>query len=135
MSEENTNPVHTLYYALIDPETRIVQLCYQMFAPSKEENFVQISKADYDKFYTLPGAKLDENGAITPYQPPVSKEAVKSMAGYAMQTVNSQAAFVSAMGATFGPKMKEYVNKLEDILDGRDTTSTELPTAPADPKM
>lgn len=135
MSEESNNPntVTVFYYAAIDPETRIVQCCYPLFSPATAENFVKISQSDYEKFSTLPGAKVDGNGALVPYQPPISKEGFKSMAAYSLQAVQSQAVMITAMGKVFGPEMRSYVEQLQAIIDGADTTSTTLPTAPADP--
>lgn len=132
MSEDNNNSVSVFYYAVIDPETRIVQCWYQLFSPATADNFVKISQSDYEKLSTLSGAKIDEHGVLTPYQPPISQEALKSMAAYSMQTVQSQAAMATAMGQVFGPQMRDYVQKLRAILDGTDTTSTTLPDAPSD---
>ena len=44
----------------------------------------------------------------------------------------SQAAQLTAMRRTFGPKTIAYVEVLEDIISGKDTTTTTLPQAPSD---
>lgn len=73
------------------------------------------------------------DGKIAPYQqsrPPIP---LKDQASAAMQQVQQQATLVTAMGDTFGPKMRDYVKSLRAIINGSDTTSTALPTAPDDP--
>lgn len=74
-------------------------------------------------------------GQIVPCPQPVYVPPLKEQATTAMQQVQQQAAMTSAMGETFGPTMKTYVHALRAILDGTDTTSTTLPTAPADPTV
>lgn len=137
MSAETTNDsgpeVGVFYYVTIDPETRIVQCAYQLFSRPTAENFVEITKDDFENFKTMPGAKVDEKGILTPYQPPVTPESMKTQASAAMMGVQSQAAMTTAMGQVFGPNMRAYVQKLRDIINGTDTTSTTLPTVPADP--
>ena len=66
-------------------------------------------------------------------QGPTPAIPLKEQAAAAMQKVQQQAAMTSAMGETFGPEMQDHVRALRAILDGTDTTSTTLPTAPADP--
>ena len=60
---------------------------------------------------------------------------LQEQARNAMQQVQQQAAITSAMGETFGPEMQAHVRALRAILNGTDTTSTTLPTAPADPTV
>lgn len=57
---------------------------------------------------------------------------LKEYAQEAMQNMQQKAAMVTAMGETFGPHTRAYVQSLRAIIDGSDTTSTELPTAPDD---
>lgn len=71
------------------------------------------------------------NGAII--QGPSPAIPLKERATTAMQQVQQQAAMTSAMGETFGPQMQAYVRALRDIINGTDTSSTELPAAPASP--
>ena len=71
------------------------------------------------------------DGKIMPYTPPPPP--LKQQARQAFQQVQQQAAMTSAMGETFGPGMQAYVRTLRAIISGTDTTSTTLPTAPADP--
>lgn len=76
---------------------------------------------------------LTPDGQIVPCPQPVYTPPLKDQAGSARQRVQQQAAMVVAMGETFGPKMRAYVQALQAIINGTDTTSTALPTAPADP--
>lgn len=62
-------------------------------------------------------------------------QSLKDQALNAMGWVQQQAPVVLAMGETFGPQMRQYVEKLRAILSSPDTTSTELPTPPNDPTV
>lgn len=64
----------------------------------------------------------------TPYIPPLKDQAQTSL-----QAVQQQASMIAAMGESFGPKMRDYVQVLRAIINGSDTTNTVLPTAPSDP--
>lgn len=77
------------------------------------------------------GSVALSDGKIVPYTPPPPP--LKEQATTAMQNVQQQAAMTSAMGEVFGPQMQAYVRALRAIISGTDTTSTTLPTAPADP--
>lgn len=121
------------YYVAIDKETRIVQGWYQLFSPPTADNFIRISQADYEKLFTMPGAKVSEDGTLSEYVPPVSPAALKTQAKQAMQQVFQQSNMVAAMGETFGPKMREYVQQIRAIIDGKDDAPKTLPSFPDDP--
>lgn len=67
--------------------------------------------------------------------PPESKlttPSLKYLAQSALNYVMSQAPSLTVMGEVFGPNTRAYVQKLQAIANGTDTTSTELPTMPSD---
>lgn len=73
-----------------------------------------------------------DDGKIVPYTPPIHAPSLTNQAITAMEKVQQQAAMSFAMGQSFGSQMKSYVQALQAIINGSDTTSTTLPTAPAD---
>lgn len=79
-------------------------------------------------------AQINDDGSISPYNPPpLPPPPLKVQAQSSLQDAQQQASMVSAMGETFGPKMRDYVQSLRAIINGSDTTSTALPTAPSNP--
>lgn len=79
------------------------------------------------------GGLAYDNDQIVPYTPYIHTPSLADQAAVAMQKVQQQAAMAFAMGQEFGPQMKSYVQALQAIINGSDTTSTTLPTAPAEP--
>lgn len=73
-----------------------------------------------------------QDGSIVPYTAPPAAGSLVTDANYAMSWVNQQAALAAAMGETFTKDMVAYVKALQAIINGTDTTSTELPAIPAD---
>lgn len=75
---------------------------------------------------------VDEKGNLTAAPPPVIP--LKEQAQSAFRRARQQFTDLQMMGETFGPKMQAYMRSLNAIINGTDTTSTTLPTAPADPQ-
>lgn len=131
--QQQPAPVGPFYYVSIDPDTNIVRNRYQLFTQATADNFRAISQADYEALAGWPGAKIDADGTLEKYTPPLSPESLQTQARAAMQQVQQQAAMATAMGEEFGPEMQAYVRSLREILNGKSAASTALPTAPEDP--
>lgn len=131
------------YYAHYDPTTQQpapVIGWYDMWGYSSLDEMPPLSEllplsADFwQKHITEPQtSQAVQDGTIVAYTPPPYVPPLKDQANAAMQHVQQQASMVSAMGETFGPSMRDYVKALRAIINGTDTTSTALPTAPDDP--
>ena len=121
------------YYVALKDGSNVVQGWYQLFTEAKAENFREISKEEYDQLSSWPGARINSDGKLEKYTPPLSFASLQVQAKAALQQVQSQAAMVTAMGEVFGPKTKAYVDQLRGIVEGKDQTITQLPVAPADP--
>lgn len=67
--------------------------------------------------------------AASDFRAPVS---LKTQATSAQAWIAQQASLASAMGEVFTADMKAYVVAVNAIANGTDTTSTALPTQPAD---
>ncbi|MXV44377.1 hypothetical protein GS501_04860 [Saccharibacter sp. 17.LH.SD] len=72
-------------------------------------------------------------GVLSPYERPVPT--VKEQAKDALHHVHNSAVMIVAMGGSFGPQTRDYVAKLQAIVDGSDTVSTVLPPVPHDLKQ
>lgn len=125
----NTGPG---YYVSVD-QNGIVQGWFQLPTAPTAENFHQITQQQYQNRYQWPGAKLNSDGTLVRYDPPVSFEDIQAQARAALQQVQSQAIMTSMMGETFGPQMRGYVDSLRGIVAGENKTVTALPAPPADP--
>lgn len=79
----------------------------------------------------LRGAVALSGGAIVPWTPPPPP--LKQQAQAAQQAARQQFTDLQMMGQSFGMKMQAYMRGLAAIINGTDTASTALPTAPADP--
>ncbi len=76
-----------------------------------------------------PTGQAVQSGTIVAHVP--AAPTLAQQAQSAMAWVNQQAGVATAMGETFGGAMKIYVQTLQAIIAGTDTTSTTLPTQPA----
>lgn len=72
------------------------------------------------------------NGHLVDYTPPVIPVPLKTQAATAQAWIMQQASLAAAMGEVFTSDMKTYVKAIAAIASGTDTTSTALPTQPAD---
>ncbi|WP_338331986.1 hypothetical protein [Acetobacter sp. LMG 32666] len=72
------------------------------------------------------------NGALVLYVPPAPVIPLTTQAQTAQAWVQQQASLAAAMGEVFTADMKAYVLAINAIASGADTTSTALPTQPAD---
>lgn len=77
------------------------------------------------------GSVALSGGKIVPYTPPPPP--LKQQAQQAFQAARLEFINLQMMGENFGPQMQAYMKSLAAIINGTDTTSTVLPTAPADP--
>lgn len=77
--------------------------------------------------------KALEDGKIVSYEPPPYVTPLPMQAQNALQTVQQKATMVAAMGETFGPNMRNYVQILQSIANGSDTNQTHLPVPPEQP--
>ncbi len=77
----------------------------------------------------LPTGQAVQSGAIVAYTP--AAPTLAQQAQSAMAWVNQQAALAAAMGQVFGSAMKTYVQTLQALIAGTDTTSAALPTRPS----
>lgn len=131
------------YYAHYDPTAQQpapVIGWYDMWGYSSLDGMPPLSEllplsADFwQKHITEPQtSQAVQDGTIVAYTPPPPP--LKDQANAAMQQIQQQASMVSAMGETFGPSMRDYVKALRAIINGSDTTSTTLPTAPTEPTI
>lgn len=71
-------------------------------------------------------------GQLADYVPPPVVIPLKTQATSAMVWIQQQANLASAMGQVFTVDMKAYAKAIAAIANGTDTTSTALPTQPAD---
>lgn len=77
--------------------------------------------------------KALKDGKIVAYTPPSYVTPLSMQAQNALQTVQQKAAMVAAMGETFGPNMRNYVQILQSIANGSETTRNDLPLPPEEP--
>lgn len=129
-TQEQVGP---FYYVALKDGSDVVQGWYQLFTKAQAENFREITKEEYDQLSSWPGAKMSSAGKVEKYTPPLSFTSLQAQARAALQQVQSQAAMVTAMGGTFGPETRNYVEQLRDIVAGKDKELDQLPVAPADP--
>lgn len=105
--------------------------------PPADPRFTLIPLPDKDAAWWNNAARwqqswqVDEKGNLTEAPPPVIP--LKTQAQTAFQQARQQFTNLQMMGQTFGPQMQGYMRALNAIINGTDTTSTTLPTAPADP--
>lgn len=122
------------YYAYIDPNTRIVKEWVITYVSSTLPEYREISEQQFNSRDMNKSYKFDENWNLVTFVPPFNPVLFKMLAKNAMGEALGKAPMVVAMGGTFGPKMRAYVNALKAIVNGQDTTSQTLPTAPDDPE-
>lgn len=72
------------------------------------------------------------DGKLVDYTPPVTPVPLATQAASEMTWIQQQANLAAAMGEVFTADMKAYVVAVNAIANGTDTTSTALPTQPAD---
>lgn len=130
------------YYASYDTtatQPTIVTGWYNTWAMSdvsnvpKASDMIAMTETEWnDPTFRIPVGKGVKDGIIIDYTPPVVPIPLTSQAQNAMTWVNQQATIATAMGETFTADMKNYVSALRAIINGTDTTSTQLPTQPTD---
>ncbi|GBQ08738.1 hypothetical protein [Saccharibacter floricola] len=132
------------FYASYDteaPQPTIVRGWYDTWSlaslshvpPASDMIAITANDWEDETHFRLPTGRGIQDGKIVDYTPPSPAISLTTQAKNVMQAVQQQASMVSAMGETFGPKMRDYVQALRAIISGSDTTSTALPTAPSDP--
>lgn len=90
-------------------------------------DMVALSASDWSSTSRNSGGKGVQDGKIIDYTPPVP---LAERAGSELIWVTTQATMAAAMGETFTPEMKAYVQAIKAIADGTDTASTKLPDRP-----
>lgn len=123
------------HYVVFDPQTRVVGYLGISLTgladgvpgtPIAEDKFNEISQLiSQNKLVTF-----NKDGSVTAEDKPLPP--IKQQAQTEYDSIMSQAAQLTAMRRTFGPKTIAYVEVLEDIISGKDTTTTTLPQAPSD---
>lgn len=132
-SANNNADTGPFYYAAIDPETGIVQGWYKIFTQATAANFRAITLADYKRLFTLPGAKIDDTGALVSYTPPVVPVPLKTQAEAALQQARANVYNqFGILGEPTPAAWVAYLKALMAISSGADTTSAALPIAPSD---
>lgn len=130
---ENDSRNGPFYYVAIDLDTGIVQGWYQIFTQATADNFRVISRADYERLPTLPGAKIDDTGALVSYTPPVVPVPLKTQAEAALQQARANVYNqFGILGEPTPAAWVAYLKALMAISSGADTTSATLPIAPSD---
>ncbi|MDF7675078.1 hypothetical protein PT277_05175 [Acetobacteraceae bacterium ESL0709] len=80
--------------------------------------------------FRLPCGRGVQDGKIIDYQAPPAPVPLKDQAQSTLAFIQSQAPMIVAMGESFGEQTKAYIKALNAIIDGSDTTITELPAKP-----
>ncbi|GBQ08742.1 hypothetical protein [Saccharibacter floricola] len=129
MTSSHTPSSNVRYFVRINPETTIVQNFYSIPPGEAVEDpsFHEITCDDFEHFSKQSGAQW-KNGTLSVYTPPPPP--LTQQAQNALQIVQQKAAMITAMGETFGPKMRDYVKTLQNISDGSNNIDNTLPDAP-----
>lgn len=134
MQTENTT-VDLPHYVVYDEKTRVVQYLGMSLSGISGSPGSSISEDLFNEISTLISnnkiVTYKEDGTITSEDKPALP--IKEQAQNAYDALMANAPQLAVRGKTFGPKTNAYADALENIIQGKDTTSTSLPTAPDDP--
>ena len=94
-----------------------------------QENLVAITSEEWGA-RQLSGVGVQE-GKLVAYTPPVPKVSLPTQAQNELSWIYTQGNLAAASGKKFTDAMKVYVDAIQAIANGTDTTSTALPARPS----